>query len=243
MASNIPNRGRSKTTSGSDSRDELCHHPEQDRSGQINTSLKVKNGVHLAQEIKQFREIYLDSFPPSERIEFETLVRTISQRERWFYGAYWGQKLVGFAVVLPLDSNDIYLLEYLAVDKELRGQGIGSFLLREVTHRLSEKNALGLVLEVEAIRQSVGENEKLRKRRISFYRRNGAEIVECAPNYRAPNLADGGSIDMRLMWLPLNMQRLDGVRLRNCIRDIFVQSYGRSEDDPLLITNLRQLVC
>ena len=46
-----------------------------------------------------------------------------------------------------------------------------------------------MIFEVELPEEADGEERTLRERRIGFYLRNGASIVDCAPRYRTPNLA------------------------------------------------------
>ncbi|RMF31066.1 MAG: N-acetyltransferase, partial [Chloroflexi bacterium] len=138
------------------------------------------------------------------------------------------------------------LLEYMAIAAGFRGRGIGSALLRHIldTLRLTE-HISGLILEVEPKEQGTQEEKALRKRRIQFYRKNGAHLVECAPRYRMPNLAGYGDVEMRLMWLPLREKdiTLSGRKLRDCIIKIYRYCYSRSSDDPLLQTVLKDLAC
>lgn len=196
--------------------------------------------------VEQFRAIYHDSFPPSERLEFEVLIRTIALRERSFFGAWLDDELVGFAILLPLTGMDVVLLEYIAVNKKHRGRGIGSQILKRIVHALKEEDIQGMILEVESDEYGDDAEQKLRSRRIEFYKRNGAEVIECARAYCAPDLSRKGVVTpMKLMWLPIKDKATPprGVLLKNCIRAIFMQSYGRPVDDPLLRKILHQLVC
>ncbi len=196
--------------------------------------------------LEELGNIYVESFPPSERIDFTTLVEGISDGKRWLFAAKTDDILTGFAITNSLLSADCHLLEYMAVKKEFRNQAIGSLLLRTVADVLhSQANVAGLIIEVEADNVVDPHERDLRRRRIQFYERNGARLVECAPRYYTPNLVADGILEMKLMWLPLREKeiQLSGVRLRACVRAIFIESYGRLQDDPLLETNLRSLIC
>jgi glucose-6-phosphate dehydrogenase assembly protein OpcA len=79
-------------------------------------------------------------------------------------------------------------------------------------------------------------------RRIAFYERLGAQVVDGAAGYRAPNLAGEGSLAMRLLWLPISELELKGEKLRTCGAALLVQGYGLQETDPLVQKVLQSVV-
>ena len=186
---------------------------------------------------ERFKDIYLKSFPPSSRVSVQKLLAGISEGKKWLFTARAEGGLAGFALTMPLPGTGAHYLEYLAVAPRFRNRGVGSRLLASVRRRLSrEDGASGLIFEVKPDDHPRQSENALRKRRIEFYRRGGARLVECAPRYRAPDLARGGEVDYRLMWLPLR-QRTEtpcGGALKELIRSIFVHGYGLRRDDPLL---------
>lgn len=114
-----------------------------------------------------FEEIYSllsASFPADElrgkdaflRLSGNALFRAYTERENGETG-----RIIGFIGAWELE--DLFFIEYFAVDPTLRGRGIGSQMLRELTDRHGR-----LCLEVEP-----PETGDMAKRRIGFYLRNG----------------------------------------------------------------------
>lgn len=194
-------------------------------------------------QVDQFRRIYVESFPPSERNDFDELVQEISHDNHWLFTVKTGGKLVGIAVILPSIMPRVHLLEYLAIAPAWRRRGLGSGFIHEISNNLPA-GASAIVLEVETPEDGTGEEIRIRQRRIEFYLRNGAHVVECAPRYRVPNLAGPGTVGMKLMWLPLETVPVPtGILLAKCLLAIYTKSYGLPADDPLVQTGLSNLTC
>jgi GNAT superfamily N-acetyltransferase len=196
----------------------------------------------------RFAEIYELSFPASERENTPDLVASIAAGERLLYVARRDAELIGFAVVFGLDDLSVALLEYLAVDPEERDAGVGGAILTHLRTNLgSDGGALGMVLEVEPPEEVDGEEKTLRERRIGFYLRHGASVVECAPRYRTPNLErENETVPFTLLWVPLSTEapkELAGTHLRRCVEAILTESYELSRDDPLVREVVDDLAC
>ncbi len=206
-------------------------------------SLEVERQLHPSGRVAvEVRGIYAASFPATLQMDFAELLATVAEGKRWLFTAQRAGRVAGFAVIMPLPGLDVYLLEYLATDERCRSQGVGSALLGEIAACLRKLGgAAGMVLEVE----SDEEKRPDQIRRIEFYRRNGAEIVQGALQYRAPNLAGPGTLAMKLMWRPLDSlgQTLCGERLRACITGIYTASYDLAPGDPLIAATLGTLTC
>jgi ribosomal protein S18 acetylase RimI-like enzyme len=162
--------------------------------------------------------------------------------------------MVGFAIVLPLDDLPIGFLEYLAVDPDHRNRGLGSRLMEHLRVALPEAPTTmqGLLLEVEPPSEDRGESEdsgeesRLRRRRIGFYERNGATVLDAARRYRAPDLSGTGTVPYWLMWLPLSNAAgpvPTGDLLRQYVTAILVCGYGLDEVDPLVSAVVDDLAC
>lgn len=177
----------------------------------------------------RLRAIYLDSFPSYERAEFAFLTRSIAAGERWLYAATRGDTLLGFAIIVPHVARGIHLLEYFAVARAARNQGIGGHLLTEVGDAIrNTQYTIGLLLEIEPDDEGNADERALRARRLAFYQRNGAHMIEEARAYRVPLADRAGTMRMKLLWLPLaaNVAMPSGDVLRACIRGILEKSYG-----------------
>ena len=72
-------------------------------------------------------------------------------------------------LVITINGPEQILLDYLAVDKKRRGQGIGSKMLQKMREHYTGK---GVFLEIEIVDETA-ENYEERKRRKQFYLKNG----------------------------------------------------------------------
>jgi GNAT superfamily N-acetyltransferase len=192
----------------------------------------------------QIGNMYTEAFPPSQRVDFDTLIAAVKMGERRLFTAEAEGEVLGFAVTVPLPDTGIHCLEYFAVKRGQRGRGTGSILLRIVLGDLAAtENALGLILEVESDHSGSEAERETRRARIAFYHRNGAHLVDGVPCFMAPDLVDGGTLEMKLMWLPAGNgpSRLCGPRLLTCLRGIYSQSYGLPLDDPRIESTLRSV--
>jgi ribosomal protein S18 acetylase RimI-like enzyme len=210
---------------------------------------KIERQVRLDSGLAdRFAEIYELSFPPSERDDTADLLASIGAGERLCYIARRDGELIGFAVVFSLDGLSIALLEYLAVAPQERDAGVGGALLTHLRTNLgSDSGATGMVLEVEPPDEAHGEEGTLRERRLGFYLRHGATVVECAPLYRTPNLeGKDETVPFTLLWVPLSSgasAELAGTQLRRCVEAILTESYELSRDDPLVREVVDDLAC
>jgi GNAT superfamily N-acetyltransferase len=194
----------------------------------------------------QVQCIYVEAFPPGQRVDYNTLTAAVAEGRRLLFTAEEGGKILGFAFTTPLPGTCVHCLEYFAVRQGERGRGTGSILIRTVLSDLYEReHASGLILEVEAEQEGSKEEQETRRARVAFYRGNGANMIEDAGYFLAPDLIDGGAIAMKLMWLPAGTApaRLSGPRLRACICGIYSQCYGLSLDDPRVASTLRSSGC
>ncbi len=198
-------------------------------------------------DARALRAIYESSFPPSEREDFDGLLASAAAGRRTLYVARLAGEPVGLASVRALRSVDgVGYLEYLATAANLRSQGIGGRLLTAIVEALrTGEQVAALVFEVESVEHSPPDEAEIRQRRIAFYRRHGAAVIECAPRYRAPDLAAPGEVHFRLMWLPLDGSASTprGERLRALTRALLTEGYGLPADHPLVRAVLDDLAC
>jgi ribosomal protein S18 acetylase RimI-like enzyme len=187
--------------------------------------------------------LYEEAFPASERVSFDELVEGVLAGAQQLHLVLDPKGVpVGFGI--SLDLAPILMLEYLAVDVTRRSLGVGGELLEAIESYARTRGYSGIVLEVERADASCASSDQ-RSRRIAFYRRHGAELVECAPDYRAPRL-DGvaGTVAMALLWIPSAGERCPrGAELERTIRDIMAKSYELKPEDPVVRANLETLEC
>ena len=113
--------------------------------------------------LNKIKNIYLYSFPESERISFEDLVNCKFPNSR-LLGIFDNESLVGFTFVSIL--NDFVYIVYLAIDQEQRNKNYGTQALVELYKLYKDKTK---VLCVEKPNSPTD----MRARRIEFYKRNG----------------------------------------------------------------------
>jgi GNAT superfamily N-acetyltransferase len=194
----------------------------------------------------QVRRIYMEAFPTGQRVDYNALAAAVADGRRLLFTAEDGGQVLGFALTTPLPGTDLHCLEYFAVRQGERSRGIGTGLLRGVLSDLhAHQRASGLILEVESDQEGGEEERDTRRARMAFYSRNGAYPVEEVPHFLAPDLIDGGTIEMQLMWLPAGGAPASLSRPELCagIRGIYSQCYGLTPDDPRVEVTLREAGC
>ena len=211
-----------------------------------NNSLQLKKWpkqILNDEVVKQLCKISEDSFPPEEREPCQTLIKTIQEGKGILYTASVKNIIRGFTKLTPLKESQLFLMEYLAVDRSSRNQGIGGKILEFIKEDLGTSNAVGIILEVEPPDETSGEEKEIRQRRIWFYRRNGAQMVMDRGAYQMPNLANDGSIPMHLMWLPIHAgdRPQANLSLSGLFSLIFAETYGGTKNDALLHAIIHEL--
>jgi hypothetical protein len=197
----------------------------------------------------RFTEIYETSFPPSERDETADLVASIQAGERLCFLARRDGVVVGLAVVFRLNEPSVAFLEYMAVAASERNAGIGGSIFTQLQTdlRADGEDPVGILFEVDPPEEADGAERVLRERRVDFYLRHGASVVECAPRFRAPNLSrEDETVNLTLMWLPLAggaPTELAGSFLRRCVEAVLTESYALGRDDQLVREVVDELAC
>lgn len=191
-------------------------------------------------EIRQLIAIYEASFVPEERDDTQSQLAKLQSGEKDCYLAVDGEQLLGFALVSYFTDFPAAFLEYLAVDPAARNGGIGSRILDYLRHDLAGRerpDVEGIIFEVDRPEDADDAAERhLRERRIGFYQRAGAVLVEGAENYHAPSAVDDGMLYYLLMWLPVipGTPQPTGARLRAGVAAILAEGYGLGRDNPLV---------
>lgn len=122
--------------------------------------------ITLNQNDKLVKQVYEESFPANEKLDFENLFSGVF-KDFVLYGFYLCENLVGF--VHLANKEEFVHLNYLAVSKKYRSCGIGSYIIRWVKNQFNNKS---LVADVENL-DSNAENNEQRIKRLKFYYKNG----------------------------------------------------------------------
>lgn len=118
-------------------------------------------------ELFYIRELYEASFPEAEKKPFSLILKKASESKMEILVLIREKMPVG--LMISILHEDLVLLDYFAVDKTLRGGGIGSEALRLFRKRYDGKR---LFLEIE-VQDDKAENSNQRLKRKAFYLKNG----------------------------------------------------------------------
>ena len=154
----------------------------------------MRNRVLRVDEYKEWYEKHLCAdFPANEIKPLEDIVE-LQKRGNYAVIVYEEDScIVGYATIWKCEGNTTYLLDYLGVPEVLRNKGIGSKILKRLKEDviLLEKNSsIYLILESETpFEQDDSEENKVRRKRIHFYERNGwvkmYEMATCGMRFHA----------------------------------------------------------
>jgi GNAT superfamily N-acetyltransferase len=195
-----------------------------------------------AGHLNQIEAIYEASFAPFLKEPFPMLIESVMRGCTALYLASSDRRVGGFALATPLGIAKVNYMPYLAVDTALRGGGIGGALLRcvlEDAYRRTGKTEL--LWEVERPDPCAGPHDPDR-RRIDFYRRYGAVLLERVTDFQMPSLAGPGTVPGALMWASVvDRDPLTPDEVAAYVVTLFSLAYGRDRDDPLVAAVLRSI--
>jgi ribosomal protein S18 acetylase RimI-like enzyme len=190
-------------------------------------------------EFKESLKLYESSFPPNETRPVGKVVEMLKNDENYhLYISLDHNEVVGISLMYAFRSLSIGLLDYLAVDPDYRGSGIGKKLFKFTLEKFKSNTANGVGILIEVQRENVVDvrEKNLRERRIWFYTRIGAKIMD-GVNYILPPIHDGSSSEeMYLMIRPLGeLHWLSKESVLRYIQAIYSTIYQYQEKDLLSI--------
>jgi GNAT superfamily N-acetyltransferase len=183
--------------------------------------------------------IYIASHAASERKSIDTLRKMIERPEYLFLAVDDAGVIVGFAIAIALTGCDAALLEYMAVDADRRGRGIGQVLFRAIAG-WPEARERFLLVEVESTHvPSLDATD--RARRVAFYRRLGCRQIDGLAYIMPPVSADHPPLMDMLVYRDELPGTIEKAQLRGWLGACYGQVYGVAEDDPRIGTMLEGL--
>lgn len=180
---------------------------------------------------RQCRRILEESIAVQEQLPSEEFARLLATDEYRVYAFQANGEAGGVAVIYLSVRTPFVLLDYMAIRYDRRGRGLGATLFAAVVDiaRAERPEALWLVFEVDDDREGSRERRSLNRRRIAFYRRCGAHLLENVP-YRFP-ASSTGPVAMRLMAYPLRFgATITAAYLQEVITDTFRTIHPGNDD-------------
>ncbi len=139
-------------------------------------------------EISFVENLYIESFPPSERRPVETMLELYKEKSSFVISiAIRDNKKVGFLTYWIL--KDFVFAEHFAISSDFRNGGYG----RKVMDLFINSISRPIILEVELPTTILSE------RRIGFYQRIGFKLWENVQYQQPAYIEDGIAIPMKLM--------------------------------------------
>ena len=121
-----------------------------------------------------YNERMVHDFPRNERKPLSKIKSEIKKGGYEAYGLFYDDKVRGYAFFVKLreGDNNNYLLDYFAIDKLHRSEGLGSIFFNMLTEHFKSCNSV--LIEVENPEYAIYENDKIiQQKRFDFYIRNG----------------------------------------------------------------------
>lgn len=132
----------------------------------------MKLNANYEDNLNKIENLYLTAFPKNERKPFDLILEKCNNGLMEIISIESDNRdFLGFAIMILHD--DMILLDYFAIAPESRGKNVGSTALKLLFERYNNKR---FILEIENTEIEC-DNFEERKRRKSFYIRNGMSVM------------------------------------------------------------------
>lgn len=181
--------------------------------------MEIKKLSH--QEIK---EIYYNQmqkdFPPEEIRPWDMFLRSFSSGLYIGYGLFENGKLLSYATFTFSDKlKNTILLDYYAVDQSLRGKGIGRDFLSRLIKQLDGTELILLEVENPSFSKSP-EQLSVRTRRISFYKKCGANLSQITSKIF--------EADFAIMYISKDGKEKTDSEVQSALKEIYSSMFEKS---------------
>lgn len=119
--------------------------------------------------LEELKKVYLEAFPREERKPFGLMEEWEKEGKLEILAIVEDETFIGLDINMLAPGTELALLDYFAIAPELRGGGYGSRALELILERFAGQQ---FIFEIEP-EDETAENAMQRRRRRSFYLRNG----------------------------------------------------------------------
>ncbi|MDO9037349.1 MAG: GNAT family N-acetyltransferase, partial [Lutibacter sp.] len=182
--------------------------------------------------------IYQEAFPPSEQQPLSKISERIAAGKSQLFVGIIDEEVICMALLWDFNNTDFTLLDYMAVSEKHRNNHYGSKLFNFLVDKV-KSNQKFLLLEAE--NYFFGDNREQRKKRINFYLKNGAYLLDNV-SYVLPSLDKSLPLEAQLMIAPkYKSPHLKKSEIENLIKRLYFEIYEKSENDELLVSVLKEI--
>jgi GNAT superfamily N-acetyltransferase len=187
-----------------------------------------------SKEYKDAITIYTTAFPVAEQQPLKRMKERLDKKLFSMYALKENKQVIGMAVVWKFKSAKILLLDYVAIDKKLRGKGLGKIFLEWIINKALRK---GEVIGIEIEHPGKGRNRIQRKNRLNFYLSCGAKVLENV-DYFMPALDGTKDIEMQLLVMHSGFKGMSihQADVKEFIGNLYSKVYLLGAEHPLVIS-------
>lgn len=140
-----------------------------------------------------YHEHIIRDFNADERRPLRIIQRLMREGYYTCYILREDGRMLAYACLIHAPEIESTLLDYFAVVPESRSGGVGGRFLAQLREICP---AEGIILECEMPSEAKDDADRIvRERRIAFYERNGAELIDCGWH--------AFGVEYNLLWLPV----------------------------------------
>ncbi|MDX1561986.1 MAG: hypothetical protein R3305_03630 [Gammaproteobacteria bacterium] len=154
------------------------------------------------------------------KLDFEPLLLVSESRDRI---------VTGLSFVFYFPEIKLGYLQYIASDPERPARGIGGALYEATRELITARGGRGILLDVPPDERDKVYDAKLldiNRRRIRFYERYGARVIEGTGWDTIPNRRNDGRLTLLMFDGMQSLRKLDRSRARAAVRRILTSQYG-----------------
>ena len=179
-------------------------------------------------------KIYTDAFPSNEirSVQETANMLLLNNNSYKLFAAQNNKKSTMLGFILVYDFIDFVLLDYMAIQKEQRGNGIGSVMFQWLIEKYKQTTSCDMILlEIQRVLEP---DKKTKKARMQFYKRHGAKLITYS--YHMPSYENMPSELMLLMDV-LFSNEISELRIIDMVERIYEHVYDVTR--PKLIMELK----